>query len=167
MRIILFFEIEFVEVGPTLTAAITVDGSLYYWGFFDGETYISPFDATKSLVEKSGKQISKLKRVSIGVEHIMILTVSEEVFCFGSNKNYQLGVENPSENFAKLMVIQKKKKMFSMAKKPNNKNYFRSISTQEFCSAAVTKKVFFSLELHFFHLICEQITREKFTCGEH
>jgi alpha-tubulin suppressor-like RCC1 family protein len=99
-----------IACGSTLTAVITIEGSLFAWGM--GENVFSDVDS--SLPKHMCPHINNFTQVACGRSHIMLLDVKGDVYAFGHNSYGQLG-EGSRKPSLKLRLVLKGKSVESVA----------------------------------------------------
>lgn len=99
-------EVRLLAAGGRSACAVIASGQLYCWGKNDygqagiGNTsdVLLPFEVTTL----TGKHVISL---AIGASHVCALTDATELFCWGANDHYQLGVDTPDMSLSPLLII--------------------------------------------------------------
>ena len=93
-----------IKSGDDFTLFLTEKGNLYSMGFgAEGQLGISnlmfEYDQ-KKICQKPTKILNSIKEISCGAKHCFAISFSNDVYCWGENKNGQLGInyKNDAEN---------------------------------------------------------------------
>jgi alpha-tubulin suppressor-like RCC1 family protein len=89
---------KYISLGNTFLAAVSIKGDLYMWGkgsFCLQNLLLKNYKPSKASKIKvyDGKIRERIKQVSCGSKHVLILTHSNKLFAFGSNNYHQLGLK--------------------------------------------------------------------------
>ena len=79
--------INFIACGASISAAINAFGQLYLWGECNFGKIYDPY----VLLPKSYDTKEPAKSISIGVAHLVMISDSENLYCFGKQTSGCLG----------------------------------------------------------------------------
>ena len=95
-----------VELGLSVTCAISLSDDLYCWGS-NSVGRLGVGEANESLIENSPRMVDgsiKYKKLVMGTNHTCAISLSDDLYCWGSNALGQLGVGINTEEYSPTLV---------------------------------------------------------------